>query len=257
MRQRHRRNRVSMVRHPAAHRGYRRSHHAPSRNGLTRQHPERRLSTTLLLEKQSAVDNNRRYVSRVLGSEGNRSLALLPAFSQARFSKRKLVFRHSSHIGDLCPRRGSFARRGSVHVLEPHQKGEQPHTSFPPAPSARSFVRALVPACSYIPTPVPHPRVFGLPSAHNPRLRFFVQPQRSLRALAFSVRPDPVRRMIPSVRPSARPFTMPQPRFALSQFRLPRVGFLSRFFGSLAPVSRSALPYTLARVPRPLLRRPL
>lgn len=63
MRQRHRRNRVSMVRHPAAHQGYRRSRHAPSRNGLTRQHPERRLSSTLLLEKQSAVDNNRRYVS--------------------------------------------------------------------------------------------------------------------------------------------------------------------------------------------------
>ena len=63
MRQRHRRNRVPMVRHPAAHQGYRRSRHAPSRNGLTRQHPERRLSTTLLLEKQSAVDKNRRYVS--------------------------------------------------------------------------------------------------------------------------------------------------------------------------------------------------
>lgn len=148
-----------------------------------------------------------------------------------------------SPIDDFCPREGGLSRGGgSVHVLEPHQKGEQPHTSFPPAPSARSFVRALVPACSYIPTPVPHPRVFGLPSAHNPRLRFFVQPQRSLRALAFSVRPDPVRRMIPSVRPSARPFTMPQPRFALSQFRLPRVGFLSRSFGSLEPVSRRC-PY--------------
>ena len=59
----HRRNRVPMVRHPEAHQGYRRSRHAPSRNGLTRQHPERRLSTTLLLEKQGAVDNNRRYVS--------------------------------------------------------------------------------------------------------------------------------------------------------------------------------------------------
>lgn len=142
-------------------------------------------------------------------------------------------------------------------MLEPHQKGEQPHTSFPPTPSARSFVCSLVPACSYIPTPVPHPRVFGLPSAHNPRLRFFVQPERSLRALAFSVRPDPVQRMVPSVRPSARPFTMPQPRFALSQFWLSRVGFLSRSFGSLEPVSRRCPYIYLARVPRPLLRHPL
>lgn len=150
-------------------------------------------------------------------------------------------------MGHPCQRwfniEGDLSRGGSsVHVLEPHQKGEQPHTSFPPVPSARSFVRALVPACSYIPAPVPHPRVFGLPSAHNPRLRFFVHPQRSLRALAVSVRPDPVRRMVSSVRPSTRPFAMPQPRFALSQFRLPRVGFLSRSFGSLEPVSRRC-PY--------------
>ena len=166
--------------------------------------------------------------------------------------------------------KGIFREEGVAFTRSsPIKKAKQPHTSFPPAPSARSFVRALVPACSYIPAPVPHPRVFGLPSAHNPRLRFFVHPQRSLRALAFSVRPDPVRRMVPSVRPdpvrrmvpsvrpSTRPFTIPQPRFALSQFRLPRVGFLSRSFDSLEPVSRRCPYIYLARVPRPLLRHPL
>ena len=220
MRQRHRRYRVSMVRHPAAHHGYRRSRHAPSRNGLTLQHPERRLSTTLLLEKQSAVDNNRRYVSpRVRRKPFARASAgIFPGqFFQKEVSLPTLLTyrRFMSTKGGLS--RGG----GSVHVLEPHQKGETAPHQLSPSPSARSFVRALVPACSYIPAPVPHPCVFGLPSAHNPRLRFFVQPQRSLRALAFSVRPDPVRRMVPSVRPSARPFTMPQPRFALSRFRLP------------------------------------
>ena len=61
-------------------------------------------------------------------------------------------------------------------------------------------------------------------------------PQRSLRTLAFSARPDSVWHMVPSVRPNTRPFAMPQPCFALSQFRLPRASFLSRSFGSLAPV---------------------
>lgn len=219
MRQRHRRNRVPMVRHPAAHQGYRRSRHAPSRNGLTRQHPERRLSTTLLLEKQSAVDNNRRYVSpRVrMKSFARASAGISPGqiFQKEVSLPTLLTYRR------LLSTKGVFREEGVAFTcLSPIKKAKL-HTSFPPAPSARSFVRALVPACSYIPAPVPHPRVFDLPSAHNPRLRFFVQPQRSLRALAFSVRPDPVRRMIPSVRPSARPFTMPQPRFALSQFLLP------------------------------------
>ena len=148
-----------------------------------------------------------------------------------------------SHIGRILSTKGVFREEGVAFTRSsPIKKAKQPHTSFPPAPSARSFVRALVPACSYIPAPVPHPRVFGLPPAHNPRLRFFARPRRPLRALAFSVHPDPVRRMVPSVRPSTRPFTMPQPRFALSQFRLPRVGFLSRSFGSLEPVSRRC-PY--------------
>ena len=197
-----------MVRHPAAHQGYRRSRHAPSRNVSTRQHPERRLSTTLLLEKQSAVDKNRRYVSpRIRRKPFARASA---GISPGHFFQKKVSLPTLLTYRRFLSTKGIFREEGVAFTcLSPIKKAKQPHTSFPPAPSARSFVRALVPACSYIPAPVPHPRVFGLPSAHNPRLRFFVQPQRSLRALAFSVRP------------SARPFTMPQPRFALSRFRLP------------------------------------
>ena len=190
MRQRHRRNRVPMVRHPAAHQGYRRSRHAPSRNGLTRQHPERRLSTTLLLEKQSAVDKNRRYVSPRIRRKpfARASASIFPGqiFQKEVSLPTLLTYRR------FMSTKGIFREEGVAFTCSsPIKKAKQPHTSFPPAPSVRSFVRALVPACSYIPAPVPHPRVFGLPSAHNPRLRFFVHPQRSLRALAFSVRPRP------------------------------------------------------------------
>ncbi len=171
-------------------------------------------------KKQSAVDNNRRYVSpRVRRKPFARaSVGIFPGqiFQKEVSLPTLLTYRR------FMSTKGVFREEGVAFTcLSPIKKAKQTHTSFPPAPSARSFVRALVPACSYIPAPVPHPRVFGLPPAHNPRLRFFVLPQRSLRALAFSVRPDPVRRMVPSVRPSARPFTMPQPRFALSRFRLP------------------------------------
>ena len=190
MRQRHSRNRVPMDRHPAAHQGYRRSRHAPSRNGLTRQHPERRLSTTLLLEKQSAVDNNRRYVSpRVRRKPFARASA---GISPGQFFQKKVSLSTLLTYRRFLSTKGIFREEGVAFTCSsPIKKAKQPHTSFPPAPSARSFVRALVPACSYIPAPVPHPRVFGLPSANNPRLRFFVHPQRSLRVLAFSVRPRP------------------------------------------------------------------
>lgn len=187
------------------------------------------------------MDNNRRYVSpRVRRKPFARaSASIFPGqiFQKEVSLPTLLTYRR------FMSTKGIFREEGVAFTCSsPIKKAKQPHTSFPPAPSVRSFVRALVPACSYIPAPVPHPRVFGLPSAHNPRLRFFVHPQRSLRALAVSVRPDPVRRMVSSVRPSTRPFAMPQPRFALSQFRLPRVGFLSRSFGSLEPVSRRC-PY--------------
>lgn len=167
MRQKHRRNRVSMVRHPAAHQGYRRSRHAPSRNGLTRQHPERRLSSTLLLEKQSTVDNNRRYVSpRIRRKPFTRASAgIFPGqiFQKEVSLPTLLTYRR------LMSTKGVFREEGVAFTcLSPIKKAKQPHTSFPPAPSARSFVRALVPACSYIPAPVPHPRVFGLPSALAP-----------------------------------------------------------------------------------------
>ena len=74
-----------------------------------------------------------------------------------------------SHIGRLLSTKGVFREEGVAFTRSsPIKKAKQPHTSFPPAPSARSFVRALVPACSYIPAPVPHPCVFGLPSALAP-----------------------------------------------------------------------------------------
>lgn len=228
MRQRHHRNRVPMVRHPAAHQGYRRSRHAPSRNGLTRQHPERRLSTTLLLEKQSAVDNNRRYVSPQVrrkpfacasasifpGQIFQKEVSLPTLLTYRRFMSTKGIFREEGV---------AFTRSSPI------KKAKQPHTSFPPAPSARSFVRALVPACSYIPAPVPHPRVFGLPSALAPSPRVLGSP-----------RPRPAYGSFGSSQHS--PFHHAQSRFALSQFRLPRVGFLSHSFGSLEPVSRRC-PY--------------
>lgn len=144
----------------------------------------------------------------------------------------------TAHISTIFVPEGGLSRGGVVFTcLSLIKKAKQPPPSFPSAPSARSFVRALVPACSYAPAPVPHPRVFGSPSAHDSLLRFFVRTS----ALApsprvLSARPGPVRRMVPSVRPRTRPFAMSQPRFALSQFRLPRVSFLSRSLGSLAPV---------------------
>lgn len=162
-----------------------------------------------------------------------------------------------AHISTNFVHEGGLSRGGSVHVLEPHQKSETaPHQLF---------------SCSFSPLlrPRSSARLFIYPSACFAFSRFQLAfsarssslllraPSRPLRALAFSIRPDPVRRMVPSVRPSTRPFTMPQPRFALSRFRLPRVGFLSRSFGSLEPVSRRCPYIYLARVPRPLLRHPL
>lgn len=136
------------------------------------------------------MNNNRRYVSpRVRRKPFARaSASIFPGqiFQKEVSLPTLLTYRR------FMSTKGIFREEGVAFTcLSPIKKAKQPHTSFPPAPSARSFVRALVPACSYIPAPVPHPRVFGLPSAHNPRLRFFVHPQRSLRALAFSVRPRP------------------------------------------------------------------
>lgn len=49
---------------------------------------------------------------RALVFEGDYSLALLSVFPQVGFFKLKLGFRHSSHIGLFCPRRGDFKKDG-------------------------------------------------------------------------------------------------------------------------------------------------
>lgn len=148
--------------------------------------------------------------------------------------------------------------RIALTCLSPIKKAKQPPPSFPSAPSARSFVRALVPACSYVPAPVSHPRVFGLPPARDSLLRFFVR----ISALAPSPRvlgssrprsaygsfglpqnsplchvPAPFRTLAISAPSSQLSFPLP---------RLPRV----RFLGPPFHIPRSC-------VPRPLLRRPL
>lgn len=139
MRQRHRRNRVPMVRHPAAHQGCRRSRHAPSRNGLTRQHPERRLSTTLLLEKQSAVDNNRRYVSpRVRRKPFTRASAgIFPGqiFQKEVSLPTLLTYRR------FMSTKGIFREEGVAFTcLSPIKKANSPTPAFllflQPAPSS-------------------------------------------------------------------------------------------------------------------------
>ena len=47
--------------------------------------------------------------AHVLGG-GDYSLALLSVFPQVGIFKLKLGFRHSSHIGLFCPRRGDFEK---------------------------------------------------------------------------------------------------------------------------------------------------
>ena len=243
MRQRHRRNRVPMVRHPAAHQGYRRSRHAPSRNGLTRQHLERRLFHNLLLEKQSAVDNNRRYVSPRIRRKpfARASASIFPGqiFQKEVSLPTLLTYRR------FLSTKGIFREEGVAFTCSsPIKKAKQPHTSFPPAPSARSFVRALVPACSYIPAPVPHPRVFGLPSALAPSPRVLGSP-----------RPRPAYGSFGSSQHS--PFHHAQSRFASRNFGSPESAFFPTPSAPSSSFLGAALTYNLARVPRPLLKHPL
>lgn len=243
MRQRHRRNRVPMDRHPAAHQGYRRSRHAPSRNGLTRQHPERRLSTTLLLEKQSAVDNNRRYVSpRVRRKPFARASAgIFPGqiFQKEVSLPTLLTYRR------LMSTKGVFREEGVAFTcLSPIKKATAPHQlsscSFSPLLRPRSSARLLI-----------------YPSACSASSRF---------RLALSARSEPSRsRFVPT--PSGVWFLRFVPALALSP--CPSPVSHSRNFGShesasfpapsapSSPFLGAALTYTLARVPRPLLRHPL
>lgn len=232
MRQRHRRNRVPMVRHPAAHQGYRRSRHAPSRNGLTRQHPERRLSSTLLLVKQSTMDNNRRYVSpRVRRKPFARaSASIFPGqiFQKEVSLPTLLTYRRfMSTKGDLS--------RGwsSVHALEPHQKGE----TAPHQLSSCSFSPLLRPRSSA--------RLFIYPSACSASSRF---------RLALSAQSSsPLLRTPSALAPSPRVLVSSRPRPAYGSFDSSQ---RSPFHHAPAPFRTLAISAPPSRLSFPLLRLP-
>ena len=121
--------------------------------------------------------------------------------------------------------------RIALTCLSPIKKAKQPPPSFPSAPSARSFVRALVPACSYAPAPVLHPRVFGSPSAHDSRLCFFVRTS----ALA----------------PNPRVFGSSRPRLAYGSFGSPQY---PTFYRVPAPFRTLAISAPSSQLSFPLLR---
>ena len=139
-----------------------------------------------------------------------------------------------AHISAIFVHEGGLSRgRVAFTCLSPSKRRNSPHTSFPSAPSARSFVRALVPACSYAPAPVPHPRVFGSPSAHDSRLCFFVRTS----ALASS----------PRVLGSSRP------RLAYGSFGSPQY---PTFYRVPAPFRTLAISASSSQLSFPLLRLP-
>lgn len=136
--------------------------------------------------------------------------------------------------------------RIALTCLSPIKKAKQPPPSFPSAPSARSFVRALVPACSYAPAPVPHPRVLG---SSRPRLAYgsFGSPQYP----TFCHVPAPFRTLAisaPSSRLSFPLLRLPRARFLGPPFHIPRACVPRPFLRRLlyAPCSvRHAVPRTL------------
>ena len=138
-----------------------------------------------------------------------KEVSLPTLLTYRRFMSTKEVFREEG-VAFTC--------------LSPIKKAKQPHTSFPPAPSARSFVRALVPACSYIPAPVPHPRVFGLPSAlvPSPRVLGSSRPRPAYGSFGssqhspFHHAPAPFRTLA---------FSAPPSRLSFPLLRLPRARF--------------------------------
>lgn len=224
MRQRHRRNRVPMVRHPAAHQGYRRSRHAPSRNGLSRQHPERRLSTTLLLEKQSAVDKNRRYVSPRIRRKpfARASAGIFPG----QFFQKEVSLPTLLTYRRFMSTKGVFREEGVAFTRSSPIKKAKPHTSFPPAPSARSFSPLLRPRSSA--------RLFIYPNACSASSRF---------RLALSAQSSsPLLRTTSALAPSPRVLGSSQ----RSPFHHAPAPF--RTLAILAPTSRLSFP--LLRLPR-------
>ena len=139
-----------------------------------------------------------------------------------------------AHISAIFVHEGGLSRgKDSAHVLEPYQKGETAPTQLSFCSFSRSFVRALVPACSYAPAPVPHPRVFGSPSAHDSRLCFFVRTS----ALA----------------PSPRVLGSSRPRLAYGSFGSPQY---PTFYRVPAPFRTLAISAPSSQLSFPLLRFP-
>lgn len=139
-----------------------------------------------------------------------------------------------AHISTNFVHEGGLSRgKVAFTCLSPIKKAKQPPPSFPSAPSARSFVRALVPSCSYAPAPVPHPRVFGSPSVHDSRLCFFVRTS----ALA----------------PSPRVLGSSRPRLAYGSFGSPQY---PTFYRVPAPFRTLAISAPSSQLSFPLLRLP-
>lgn len=220
-----------MVRHPAAHHGYRRSRHAPSRNGLTRQHPERRLSSTLLLEKQSEVDNNRRYVSpRVRRKPFARaSVGIFPGqiFQKEVSLPTLLTYRQ------FLSTKGVFREEGVAFTcLSPIKKAKAPHQL-----SSCSFSPLLRPRSSA--------RLFIYPSACSASSRF---------RLALSAHSSsPLLRTTSALAPSPRVLGSSRPRPAYDSFGSSQ---RSPFYHAPAPFRTLAFSAPLSRLSFPLLRLP-
>ena len=164
-----------------------------------------------------------------------------------------------SHIGDFRPREGGLSRGGgSVHALEPHQKGETaPHQlsscSFSPLLWPRSSARLLIypSACSAS----SRFRLALSAQSSSPLLRAPSAPAPSPRVLGSS-RPRPAYGSFGSSQHS--PFHhAPAPFRTLAISAPPESAFFPAPSAPSSPFLGAALTYTLARAPRPLLRHPL
>ena len=143
--------------------------------------------------------------------------------------------KNGSHIDDFCPRGWPFTRRGSVHVLEPYQKGET-------APTQLSF-------CSFSPIirPRSSARLFICPSACSASSRFRValsaRFSSSLLRAHLSARSEPSRSLGSS-----------RPRSAYGSFGSPQNSPLCHVpapFRTLAiSAPSSQLSFPLPRLPR-------
>gem|GEM_PF-3115551 len=164
-----------------------------------------------------------------------------------------------AHISAIYVHEGDLSRGGgSVHMLEPHQKGET-------APHQLS-------SCSFSPLlrPRPSARLFIYPSACSASSRFRLalsaQSSSPLLRTPSALAPSP-RVLGSSQTPSGVWFLRFVPVLALSpcpspvshsrNFGSPKSAFLPAPSAPSSPFLGAALTYNLARVPRPLLRHPL